>query len=382
MANGQPPSQGPPPTPPPWTPAGPAGMPVPPAPVGPPRVWGPPPRRPSAVKHILLVIGGVFFALSILLNFYLILMLAAGLEDGFAHTTIKEGRADQTIAIYRITGVIDADAADRFSGFCKKVKTNRQIKAIVLRVNSPGGGVSAADQIHNLVEQLQGARKKVVVSMGAMAASGGYYISASADEILAEPTTITGSIGVIMAWFVLRGTMEKLGIQPMVLKSTSARGWKDEISYVQKPDARQRKHLQETLDAIQAKFENVVRAGRGDRLKVREASYTMRIGTGEDAKEVHVQETEPLNGKIYLSEEARELGLIDGIGYLSTAIDRAATLAKLTNPKVVRYDVRRGLLVQLLESRSASVLDLNIKTLDELQTPRILLMWKMQWEAN
>jgi protease-4 len=313
-----------------------------------------------------------------MLNFYLVLLLAAGLEDGFAHATIREGKRDQIIAIYKITGVIDGAAAEQFASFCAEVRKNRNVRAIVLRVNSPGGGVSAADQVHNLVKQLQETGKKVVVSMGAVAASGGYYVSASADEILAEPTTITGSIGVLMTWPVLRGTLEKIGVESVVIKSSNARGWKDEISYLQKPDTRQREHLQEMLDTIQEKFEEVVRQGRGERLKTREVNYSMRIGEGEDAREIDAIETEPLNGKVYLPDKASELGLIDRIGYLADAIDRAGAVADLDDPKVVRYEVRRGLLVELLEGKGPSVLDLNVESLDEFQTPRILLMWKVE----
>lgn len=314
---------------------------------------------------------------SILMNFYLIAVLAASLDGKFSTTTIREGQEDQTIAVYAVEGIIDAEAAEHFARFYAEIKGD-DVKAVVLRVDSPGGGVTSSDQIHHLIGKLRKDGKKVVVSMGGVAASGGYYISAGADEIIAEPTTITGSIGAIMGWLVIRGTLEKIGMETVMIKSSNARGWKDEISSFKLPDPRQRKHLQEILDKIQVKFEDVVRTGRGSRLKTREATYALEVGEGDEAREVTVTETEPLNGKIYLAEESKELGLIDGIGYLTEATDRAAALAGLTDAKVVRYEIRRGLLAELVGAKSSRGLELNIKSLDEFQTPRIMLIWKAE----
>lgn len=350
----------------------PAGPPTPPPPP-----WAQPPRRRSIGRAILLITGVVVLIGSIMLNVLLAILAVGQLDGGFRHVTISEGKASQVVAVYKVQGAIDGDAVRKFAGFYNEVKDNRNVKAVVLRVNSPGGGVSASDQIHHLVTRLQAKGKKVVVSMGAVAASGGYYISASADEIFAEPTTITGSIGVVMAWPVIRGTLEKIGMETVVIKSSHARGWKDEGSFLQQPQAHHRKHLQGLLDNIQTRFEKVVLAGRGDRLKPRQASYTVSAG-GDDPGTIEITETEPLNGKVYLSDEAKQLGLIDSVGYLSDAIDRAAALAGLDRPRVVRYDLRRSLLAELLEARSNPLLGVSIKGLDEFQTPRLLMMWKAE----
>lgn len=356
----------------------PAGMPVPPPPAQP---FHPPaqptfviqqPRRGSLARRIVLGFGCLVLAGSLLINLYLIALLAAGLEGKFTTTTIRSGRDDQVVAIYDLVGIIDGKAASQFTLFCREIIDDSDIQAVVLRVESPGGGVGASDRIHHQVQRLQAKGKTVVVSMGSVAASGGYYVSASAHEILAEPTTVTGSIGVIMAWPVMRGTLEKIGVEPIVLKSTHADTWKDEGSWIDKPTALHRKHLQKLLDDIQEKFETIVRNGRGARLKTRTAGLDSAEG------DVRYTEIEPLNGKVYLADEALELGLIDRIGYLSDAADRAAKLAKLDDPKILRYQIRRGLLTELLQGNSAPRFDLSIKTLDEFQTPRILLMWKVQ----
>ncbi|GAG23123.1 unnamed protein product, partial [marine sediment metagenome] len=255
-----------------------------------------------------------------------------------------------------------------------EVSRDQNVKAVVLRVNSPGGGVAHSDQIYSLVKKLREVGgKKVVASMGGIAASGGYYVCAPADAIVAEPTTITGSIGVIMGWMVVKGTLDRIGMETVMLKSSNARGWKDEISPFKQPDERQKRHLRKILDTMQARFEKVVKEGRGQRLKTNRVSYTVRTGQGEEAREVKITETEPLNGKVYMPDEALAFGLIDKIGYQEVAIDRAADLARLTNPNVVVYRRAKGLLVELLEAKSASTVRLDASLLDRLQTPRILM---------
>jgi len=339
--------------------------------------WVQPRPRRSLGRRMLLVFGTLVLIFSVMLNLYLLVLVASQLDGGFREGVIRRGKREQTVAVYNIEGTIDADAVRRFSRLCDRVKRDPKVKALVLRVDSPGGGVSAADQIHHHIEQLRERGKRVVVSMGGVAASGGYYISAPADEIIAEPTTVTGSIGVIMIWPVITGTLEKIGMETVVIKSSNARIWKDEISSLRHPAPYQRKHLQEVLDQIQEKFELVVIRGRADRLKPKTVTRTIASEDGE-AEDVEITETEPLNGKIYLPEEAKEFGLIDGIGYLDAALDRASALGGLDDPHIVRYERRRGLLAELLESRRSSLLDLDIKTIDEFQTPRILLMWKAE----
>jgi protease-4 len=285
----------------------------------------------------LAVLLGIAFFLSIVLNFALLAAAGAKAQDAFQQTTIHEGDDKNAVAVYDVSGVIFDQAAANFAKFAKEVKADKNIKAIVLRVDSPGGGVNASDEIHKMVQDLRAAGKKVVVSMGGVAASGGYYISAPADEIYAEPTTITGSVGVIMEWFVLKGTLDKIGVESIVMKSTDAQGWKDEISPFGQPDARQREHLQSVLDQMQARFEKIVRDGRGDRLKTKETQYTTTAPAPDGTThERQVKETEPLNGKIYLADDAKERGLIDQIGYQSDAIDAAAKLANISNPAVIK----------------------------------------------
>jgi protease-4 len=341
----------------------------------------PPAARPrksvSAVKVVLLILGGLALLGSVALNAVLLADIGAGFEHRISMQTsvLKAGRTSETVALYGVEGIIDSRAAAQFEQFYKAVADDGNVKAVVLRVNSPGGGVTASDRICEMVKALRTKGKKVVVSMGSLAASGAYYISAPADEIYAEATTITGSIGVVAWWVVLKGTLDKIGAEPVIIKSSHSTGWKDEMSSFSRPHEYQRRHIRDVLDKLQGRFEENVLAGRGKRLKTRSRTYT--IPASEDGGEpVEHTETEPLNGKIYLAESAKQFGLIDGIGFQDAAIRRAARLAGLGRERVVHYARRRSMMERLMEGKSAGSMKLGLDLLDKLQTPRFMMIWK------
>ncbi len=313
------------------------------------------------------------------MNVYLLVALAAFSADGLNSELIQTGREDQIIAIYTVDTVIDGEAANKFSEFYQHVKKDQNIRAVVIRVDSPGGGVSSSEEIHHMIQQIKDSGRKVVISMGGVAASGGYMISAPADEIYAEPSTITGSIGVIAQVPNVSGTMEKIGMDMMTFKSTHAQGWKDMLSPFKVPDEYERLRITEILDTIQTSFEQIVRDGRGDKLKPRQESYDKTVGAGQDARTVTVKETAPFNGKIYLPDEAMKLGLIDKIGFLPDAYEQAGKLAGLNNPTVRHYKPHEGLFGQLLTGQAAGSVNINIspETIDKFQSPRMLVLWTM-----
>ncbi|MFA6133559.1 MAG: S49 family peptidase [Phycisphaerae bacterium] len=347
----------------------------------PPPYWAYPPRK-SWTRRFFGALGRLVFFLSILLNVYLFIALGTMAEGPKVDTTtLRPGRADQVIAVYDVRGVIDEKAVESFRQFYRHVMGDPAVKAVVLRIDSPGGGVAASDEIHAMVGQLQTkGNKKVIVSMGGVAASGGYYIACGAQEIYAEETTITGSIGVLMGWPVLKGTLDKLGIEMVMMKSQDARGWKDAMSSLQRPDPRQRAYLQTLLDTMQKRFEGVVREGRGQRLVTRKVTYTIEVPASNEpnaaSMPVTQSDTEPLNGKIYLGAEAKAMGLIDAIGYQDAAIDRAAALAELNNPRVLRYESHRSLLQRMMGAEERASLRLGPELLDQLQSPRMMMLWK------
>jgi protease-4 len=359
----------------------------------PPPGWYPPgPRKKRGIGlKVFNVLGILILICSFLLNGLIIggaILVAGSMEDmKFVRSTVRQGEADQVVAVYSIHGIIDGRQAGRFRQFCREVQADGNIKAVVLRVDSPGGGVSASDQMHAMVQTLCDKGKRVVVSMGGVAASGGYYVSAPADEIVAEETTITGSIGVLAMWVVFDGTLDKIGAESMVLRSTHARGWKDDISPLRKPDARQRKRLQKLLDQMQERFEDVIRKGRGDKLPVAVRQQTpmlpiegdVTIKQAGEAVKVTSEPPDPFNGKVFLAAEAKALGLVDHIGYLDKALERAADLANLSNPHVVEFAPRRGVLAQLMDQRRPdTAVKLGRELLDDLQTPRIMMLWKAE----
>jgi len=326
---------------------------------------------------VLLVLGGLALLGSLAVNALLLADVGAAFEHRIAMRTsvVKAGNRNETVALYGVEGIIDSRASAQFEQFYKAVIDDDNVKAVMLRVNSPGGGVTSSDQICQMVKDLRKKGKKVVVSMGSLAASGAYYISAPADEIYAEATTITGSIGVVAGWVVLKGTLDKIGAEPVIIKSSHSEGWKDEMSSLSRPHEYQRRHIRDVLDNLQGRFEDVVQAGRGKRLKTRRVSYT--IPAAEEGKApVEHTETEPLNGKIYLADKAREFGLIDRIGFQDAAIRRAAQLAGLSRERVVHYSRRKSMMEKLLEGKAAGSMKLDLDLLDKLQTPRFMMIWK------
>ena len=140
--------------------------------------------------------------------------------------TLVSGRANTKIAILPIHGVIDANMYEQVRNFCNHIKSDKTIKAVVIEIDSPGGTVTASDEIYYELLQLKQSHP-LTVSMRSMAASGGYYVAAAADKLYAEPTTLVGSIGVIMTAFQVTDLMQKLGIKPEAIKSSNADDYKD-----------------------------------------------------------------------------------------------------------------------------------------------------------
>lgn len=350
LGNAFPPPPPPPSSPPP--PMGPMMMMMPP--------MGPPPRRRSTFGRVLAVLLVVGLVGSVLINMALLSHIESGKAGSFTTQTIRDGESAQQIAVYEIAGMIDDSQANLFHAFVAQVKDDSKVKAVVLRVNSPGGGVSSSDQMHKDVELLKAYRKTVVVSMGGMAASGGYYLSAGADRIFAEPTTVTGSIGVISWYPILNGTLDKIGMKVVTIKAAKASQWKDAMSPFQEPNAETIAYIQGLLNTMQTRFQDVVYQGRKSVLSKEEV----------DALSI---------GKVWVGQEAVDNKLVDQIGYLEDAITgpgSAASLASLPKPRVVQYHRRRGLL-ETLAAESPGV-KIDAKMIDQLQTPKIMMIWRAE----
>ena len=341
-------------------------------------------RKRFGLRTFFHIVFWVLFGLSVLMNLALLAMVGEqllGERAAMAHVVLDKGNAKQTVAVYRLAGILDNHAVTAFRRFYDEVAEDKNVRAIVLRVDSPGGGVTSSNQIHHMVKELLSAGKTVVVSMGGIAASGGYMVSCSADYIVAEPTTITGSIGVIMTWVVLEGTLDKIGVEPVVIKSTDADYWKDDVSPLRLPDDVQIAYLRGILDQMQAQFVASVRQGRGDSLATaseRPAPVTAGLPApdGEAPVEIDLDANEPLNGKAYLAADAMRLGLIDEIGYRQDAVNRAAALAGLDNPHVVAYRHKPlSLLMVLFGAKRDGAVAESVNLIEDLQTPRFEAKW-------
>jgi len=193
----------------------------------------------------------------------------------------------------------------------KEHTTDRSIKAIILRIDSPGGAVGPSQEIYEEVKKAS-AEKHIVVSMGSIAASGGYYVASPADMIFANPGTLTGSIGVIMEIPNLEGLMTKIGVRTEVIKSGRH---KDMASAFRKMEKEDRDILQGVLDNVHEQFIRAVAEGR----------------------KLTVDSIRPIaDGRIFTGEQAKGLKLVDELGTLEDAIRKAAELAGISGePEVV-----------------------------------------------
>ena len=233
--------------------------------------------------------------------------------------------AEGKIVVIPLSGSITTEGSSLFSGsiitpelvrdYLARVEKDKAVKAIVFRIESPGGGVAPSQEILWEIERVKETKpiKPIVVSMGGTAASGGYYISTKADKIVALPTTQTGSIGVISAVINVEELLEKLGIQIEIFKGGK---YKDMYWGFRALTPEEEEIMQGMVDEYYEQFIDVVVEGRG------------------------LSEEEVRNlatGQIYTGTKAKELGLVDELGDLDTAIDLAAELAGIEDPIVEYY---------------------------------------------
>ena len=239
-----------------------------------------------------------------------------------ARTLVQSGSIGDKVAVIDITGTISRTQTtiDQIHQY----RDDQGIKAIVVRINSPGGSVAPVQEIYSELKKLE---KPIVASMGSTAASGGYYIAAIADEILANPGTLTGSIGVIMQFTKLKGLYEKIGLEQQVVKSGR---FKDTGSPVRDLTDEERQLLQATLDDVHNQFIDAVFEGRQEQL-TREEIVVLA------------------DGRIFSGQQALEHKLVDQLGNLPDAIDRAGELGGIEGkPKVVRTKRKTSMLERLL----------------------------------
>lgn len=269
--------------------------------------------------------SALFFGL-IFTFFAFIGFLAAGFQvsspDNMQESSIS-GFGPDKIAVINITGEIVSESGNSFldplvssSSDIKlqlqKASDDKTVKAIVLRIDSPGGAVTASDEIYQKVKEMSG-EKKVIASFGNVAASGGYYVATSAHKIFANPATITGSIGVIISIPNMEGLYEKIGYKETIIKSGE---FKDLGSSSRLITEKEKAIFQSLIDESYLQFIQIIASGRN-----------------MDLEKVKIL----ADGRIYSGRQAKELNLIDELGTLEDAIEEAKKLANIKNAQIIEY---------------------------------------------
>lgn len=295
-------------------------------------------------------------------------LAALGSAGAYAQYFQRDGRvvekyhslsksAPAKVAIVTLAGAIMGG-----DGFIRsqldQIAEDESVKAIVLRVDSPGGTVSGSDEIHHRLGQLAGKRDlPVVVSMGGIAASGGYYVAMANggrdDVIFAEPATLTGSIGVIIPRFDLSKMLKRFDVRD---DSVASGPLKEMLSPTKDrtPELadRERRLIKGLVDDMFVRFKEIVRQGRPKL----DAEAVDKVATGQ----------------IFTAQQAKEAGLVDRIGFLEDAVARAVELAGLTEKtaRVVKYSKPKGLLDEVLGGDAGPGGRVSLEAFAELTTPR------------
>ena len=236
----------------------------------------------------------------------------------------------EKIGLVKIEGIIKS--SDTYLRLLNKLEEDEDVKAIVLRVDSPGGVVGACQEIHDKVKEIS-QKKPVVVSMGSIAASGGLYISVPATKIVANPGTITGSIGVILQSYNVKQLADKIGIKVITVKSGK---FKDLLNPFREPD-------EKTLQILQALIDD---------------SYNQFVKAVAEGRKLPVEKVKKFaDGRIFTGRQAKELGLVDELGNFDRAVEVARELSKSPDARIFEAKPRKTFIQKLFGEQTEELLD-------------------------
>ena len=259
-----------------------------------------------------------------LLFFILILFALVGISS-IASELAQKGTANK-IGVVEITGLISD--SQHIVNQVKKFRLDKRIRGIVLRIDSPGGSVGPSQEIYDEVVKTRRSGKPIFASMGAVAASGGYYIASAAEKIFANPGTLTGSIGVIIAFSNAKGLMEKIGLKPEVIKAGK---YKDIGSPARPMTKKEKDLLQGVATDVHQQFIEAVASGRN--ITVEEISKVA-------------------DGRILTGRQAYSLNLVDELGGLQVSIDQLVDkVGIIGKPEIIQEKPSTGLLDLLLKTK-------------------------------
>jgi protease-4 len=320
----------------------------------PPPIITPPPPRPRRswgwiITSIVLI---VLLAFSLLGNFAQAVSqaLGGGFNHGFKTSTsrvvgprldeclLEDNNAHNKIAVITVSGIIASvpdpagnDLVDVVQAQLDRAKDDKRVKAVILKVDSPGGEVMASDVINKAIVKFQNdSGKPVVCSMGSLAASGGYYISAPCRWIVANDLTITGSIGVIMHGYNYRGLMDKVGIMPMTFKSGKFKDMLSPDRETNQIPPEEHAMVQALIDETYGRFTNIVFTGRAQ-------AY---LKNNQERKALAENWTSFADGRVLSGSQALKLGFVDQLGDFKQAVKRTKTIAHLDDANLVEYRER------------------------------------------
>jgi protease IV len=316
----------------------------------PPVIVPPAPTRPRKSRGwmIISIILFLLLAGSVLVNFsHLLGQLGGGAHQRgggprLDEVVVEDNDSSSKIAVVPIEGIISGQLGDHggytmvdvIKAQLDRAAEDKKVKAVLLRVDSPGGEVLASDEIARALSDFQvNSAKPVVVSMGSLAASGGYYVSAPCEWIVANELTITGSIGVIMHGWNYRGLMNKVGLRPEVYKSGKFKDMLSGSREAEEISPEERAMVQKLIDQTYAKFKDVVAEGRKNARDI-----------NEDAKSLVPDWAEYADGRVLSGKEAFDLGFVDQLGNFDDATAKAEELAGLDDrANLVEYRQRNDL---------------------------------------
>jgi protease-4 len=327
---------------------------VPPPLTSPPPVIAPPPPpkpRKSRGWMIVAIILLVLLAFSLFGNLTQAVSRAFTFNRGFKNAASREvgpkldeciledNDSRNKIAVITVDGIITEHTADQagnsmvdvIKAQLDRAKDDSRVKAVILKVDSPGGEVMASDEINRAIANFQtDSKKPVICSMGSLAASGGYYISAPCRWIVANELTITGSIGVIMHGYNYRALMDKIGVSPMTYKSGKFKDMLSPDRETNEIPAEEHAMVQSLIDETYGKFKSVVRNGR---TQAHEKNKS-------DGKALALDWDKYADGRVVSGSEALTLGFVDELGDFDTAVDRAEKIVRIGDANLIEYRER------------------------------------------
>jgi protease IV len=262
----------------------------------------------------------------------------AGRESGrfLEELTVENNHSPHKIAVIDVEGIITSQAWDRsgrnmvdlIEDELRFAARDDSVKAVVLKVDSPGGEVLASDDISRAIIDFQDKHNKpVIAAMGGLAASGGYYVSAPCQWIVANELTITGSIGVIMHSFNYRGLLDKVGLYPQVFKSGKFKDMLSGSKKLDEVDPEEHKMIQAMIEETYKKFTSVVAKGR---------QRAAELNQG-DGRKLAANWEQVADGRVFTGKQAYEYGFVDETGNFDTAVARARKLANISSANLIRY---------------------------------------------